>query len=314
MGEWNVLGELFSALQAHSPMLGRFWLLLMLIFRILILGTVASDLFEDEQQEFVCNTLQPGCKQTCYDAAFPISHYRFWVFHIVLISTPALVFLVYAVHHGNKREGAGEEEGGEKGGGPAGSAPGSQAPSLWLLYLINVAFRLVAEVAFLAGQWWLYDFKVEPQFSCTRFPCPHTVDCFPSRPMEKTIFLCFYFGVGVVSALTSVLELGRILFKRGCWCRRGKGAAVGGGYARQSHLTMEQEGRAGRHQNLPLFLQVIPDKTPSEQQQQQQRPFVGVQGLYGADPLSSEKGVQLKQASLGSRFHTVSEKLLSQIL
>ncbi|MBN3282276.1 CXD3 protein, partial [Polyodon spathula] len=241
MGEWSFLGELFHTLQAHSPMLGRFWLLLMLIFRILILGTVASDLFEDEQQEFVCNTLQPGCKQVCYDAAFPISHYRFWVFHIVLISTPALVFLVYAAHHGKNLEGAGEEEIGEeeKGGGAASRAPGSQARWLGLLYLINVAFRLLAEVGFLAGQWWLYDFRVKPLFICTRFPCPHTVDCFPSRPMEKTIFLCFYFGVGLVSALTSVLELGRILFKRGCW---GRGRGVGVGYATQNHLNIEHEG------------------------------------------------------------------------
>uniref|UniRef100_A0A8C6S8M1 Connexin N-terminal domain-containing protein n=1 Tax=Neogobius melanostomus TaxID=47308 RepID=A0A8C6S8M1_9GOBI len=94
MGEWGFLSGLFDSLQAHSPMLGRFWLLLMLVFRILILGTVASDLFDDEQEEFACNTLQPGCKQVCYDMAFPISQYRFWVFHIVLIATPSLLFLI----------------------------------------------------------------------------------------------------------------------------------------------------------------------------------------------------------------------------
>ncbi|CAN9508528.1 unnamed protein product [Ophioblennius macclurei] len=200
MGEWGFLGGLFDNLQAHSPMLGRFWLLLMLVFRILILGTVASDLFEDEQEEFACNTLQPGCKQVCYDMAFPISQYRFWVFHIVLIATPSLLFLMYATHHHNKR---------------SGRSASSQTSSQELredqhfkkLYIINVSFRLVAEVGFLVGQWWLYGFKVEAQFPCSRFPCPYTVDCFTSRPAEKTIFLCFYFGVGVLSALSSFAEL-----------------------------------------------------------------------------------------------------------
>ncbi|XP_071319021.1 gap junction delta-3 protein-like [Trachinotus anak] len=200
MGEWSFLGELFGNLQAHSPMLGRFWLLLMLVFRILILGTVASDLFSDEQEEFACNTLQPGCKQVCYDMAFPISQYRFWVFHIVLIATPSLVFLMYAMHHHNKRNSRPKVI-------QIGSQEYREARHLRRLYIVNVAFRIVAEVGFLVGQWFLYGFKVEAQFPCSRFPCPYTVDCFTSRPAEKTIFLCFYFIVGVIAAVSSCAEL-----------------------------------------------------------------------------------------------------------
>lgn len=199
MGEWGFLSGLFDNLQAHSPMLGRFWLLLMLVFRILILGTVASDLFEDEQEEFACNTLQPGCKQVCYDMAFPISQYRFWVFHIVLIATPSLVFLMYAMHHHNKRNSR------SKCSQLIGQ---SYAEELHLrrLYIINVAFRILAEVGFLVGQWLLYGFKVEARFPCSRFPCPYTVDCFTSRPAEKTVFLCFYFIVGLMAAISSSVE------------------------------------------------------------------------------------------------------------
>lgn len=200
MGEWGFLSGLFDALQAHSPMLGRFWLLLMLVFRMLILGTVASDLFEDEQEEFACNTLQPGCKQVCYDMAFPISLYRFWVFHIVLISTPSLLFLMYAMHHHNKRKGSSRFS-------QMSIQDDRDEFHLRKLYLVNVAFRMVAEVAVLVGQWWLYGFKVESQYPCSRFPCPYTVDCFTSRPAEKTVFLCFYFIVGVVSAISSFAEL-----------------------------------------------------------------------------------------------------------
>ncbi|XP_056222261.1 gap junction delta-3 protein-like [Seriola aureovittata] len=199
MGEWSFLGELFGNLQAHSPMLGRFWLLLMLVFRILILGTVASDLFDDEQEEFACNTLQPGCKQVCYDMAFPISQYRFWVFHIVLIATPSLVFLMYAMHHHNKRSLRSELS-------QISSQARREDRHLKRLYIVNVAFRIVAEIGFLVGQWLLYGFKVEAQFPCSRFPCPYIVDCFTSRPAEKTIFLCFYFAVGVISAISSLAE------------------------------------------------------------------------------------------------------------
>lgn len=210
MADWGFLSELFGSLQAHSPMLGRLWLLLMLVFRMLILGTVASDMFADEQEEFSCNTLQPGCKQVCYDHAFPISQYRFWVFHIVLISTPALVFLMYAMHHHKKHQVL-----------PQGSTTGVQEAKqdlhLKRLYLINVAFRMLSEVGFLIGQWKLYGFRVEAQFPCRRFPCPYTVDCFTSRPMEKTVFLLFYFVIGILSAISSLAEFVHIIFK---WFRK----------------------------------------------------------------------------------------------
>ncbi|XP_061613342.1 gap junction delta-3 protein-like [Phyllopteryx taeniolatus] len=208
MGEWSFLSGLFDHLQARSPMLGRFWLLLMLVFRILILGTVASDMFEDEQEEFVCNTLQPGCKQVCYDQAFPISQYRFWVFHIVLIATPSLLFIMYAMHHHNKRTSRSKVPQDYR-----------EIRQLRRLYIVHVAFRLFAEVGFLIAQWWLYGFKVEAQYPCDRFPCPYTVDCFTSRPAEKTVFLCFYFAVGILSAISSCIELLYSSVKWFC-CRR----------------------------------------------------------------------------------------------
>ncbi|KAM9462689.1 gap junction delta-3 protein-like [Clarias gariepinus] len=206
MTDWGFLSELFGSLQAHSPMLGRLWLLLMLIFRMLILGTVASDMFSDEQEEFSCNTLQPGCKQVCYDQAFPISQYRFWVFHIVLISTPALVFLMYAMHHNKKHQVPAKDS-------TISILQADQDLHIKRLYLVNVAFRTLSEVAFLIGQWKLYGFRVEAQFPCSHFPCPHTVDCFTSRPMEKTVFLLFYFAIGILSVVSSLAEFIHIIFK-----------------------------------------------------------------------------------------------------
>jgi len=52
----------------------------------------------DEQSDFVCNTKQPGCKNVCYDHAFPISHIRFWVLQIISVATPTLVYLGHVLH------------------------------------------------------------------------------------------------------------------------------------------------------------------------------------------------------------------------
>ncbi|XP_014814569.1 PREDICTED: gap junction delta-3 protein [Calidris pugnax] len=200
MGEWGFLSSLLDAVQEHSPMVGRFWLVVMLLFRILVLATVGSDVFEDEQEEFVCNTQQPGCKPVCYDAAFPISHYRFLVFHVVVLSAPAALFVIFAVHQAAK-----------PGGG--GGAPGQRARRLQPFYVGSVVARIAAELGFLLGQALLYGFRVQPLFVCRRRPCPHRVDCFVSRPTEKTVFIHFYFVVGLVSALLSLAELAHLLRK-----------------------------------------------------------------------------------------------------
>ncbi|KAM4623091.1 gap junction delta-3 protein isoform 1-T2 [Discoglossus pictus] len=220
MGEWSFLSSLLDAVQEHSPLVGRFWLVVMLIFRILILATVGSDMFEDEQEEFVCNTLQPGCRQVCYDRAFPISHYRFWVFHIVLLSAPAVLFVIYSMHQSAKMGRDVEEEEASRDGRQVNTRPklrpDQRGRHIRIFYLVNVIIRILAEIGFLVGQWLLYGFKVDPEYQCQREPCKHTVDCFVSRPTEKTIFLQFYFVVGVISTLLSLSELLHILIKGKC--------------------------------------------------------------------------------------------------
>ncbi|XP_059526920.1 gap junction delta-3 protein [Myotis daubentonii] len=217
MGEWAFLSSLLDAVQLQSPLVGRLWLVVMLIFRILVLATVGGAVFEDEQEEFVCNTLQPGCRQTCYDRAFPVSHYRFWLFHILLLSAPPVLFAIYSMHQASKEPGGAAADEGKPGarGPPEGGRPSCarRARRARRCYLLSVALRLGAELAFLAGQTLLYGFRVAPHFACAGPPCPHTVDCFVSRPTEKTVFVVFYFAVGLLSALLSVAELGHLLWK-----------------------------------------------------------------------------------------------------
>ncbi|XP_062893044.1 gap junction delta-3 protein-like [Mobula hypostoma] len=209
MGEWSFLSDWLDSIKSHAPMLGRIWLLLMMIFRVLVLATVGSDIFEDEQEEFACNTLQPGCKQVCYNKAFPISPFRFWVFHIVFLSVPSLLFVVYAVHQSSKDEEKQERVGLIQ----RREAPVKGVPRIQKCYIIHVILRLMAEVALVVCQYFLFGFIIEPQFLCTGFPCPHTVDCFVSRPMEKTVFVVFYFIVSILSAIISLVELAHIIKK-----------------------------------------------------------------------------------------------------
>lgn len=83
--------------------LPRILLTVVVIFRILIVAIVGETVYEDEQTMFMCNTLQPGCNQACYDKAFPISHIRYWVFQIILVCTPSLCFITYSVHQSAKQ-------------------------------------------------------------------------------------------------------------------------------------------------------------------------------------------------------------------
>ncbi|XP_039595406.1 gap junction delta-3 protein-like [Polypterus senegalus] len=195
MAEWNFLQELFRSLHNDMTALGRLWLLLPLVFRLLLVSTVTPSLFENEFAEFTCNTQMPGCREVCFNRATTISHYRFCVFHLVLLSTPVILFVTYAVTKSAVQHGAEKEK------------ETTQHSRRRLVYLLNVVVRLLVEVGFLVGQWYLYDFRVRSAYSCMAQPCPHNVDCFLARSYEKTAFLCFYFGVGVFSAVISFLEV-----------------------------------------------------------------------------------------------------------
>ncbi|XP_062391751.1 gap junction delta-2 protein-like [Sardina pilchardus] len=98
MGDWSILGRFLTEVQNHSTVIGKIWLTVLLIFRILLVALVGDAVYSDEQSKFTCNTLQPGCNNVCYDTFAPVSHLRFWVFQIVLVSTPSIFYIVYVLH------------------------------------------------------------------------------------------------------------------------------------------------------------------------------------------------------------------------
>ncbi|KAJ8246739.1 hypothetical protein GJAV_G00254840 [Gymnothorax javanicus] len=250
MGDWSFLGRLLENAQEHSTVIGKVWLTVLFIFRILILGAAAEDVWGDEQSDFTCNTQQPGCENVCYDQAFPISHIRFWVLQIIFVSTPTLVYLGHVLHIVRMEEKRKEREeemrkirprddeneplfkncGGRGGGRDSAVGGGSgrkERPpirdehgkirirgALLRTYVFNIIFKTLFEVGFILGQYFLYGFQLRPLYKCSRWPCPNTVDCFISRPTEKTIFIVFMLAVACVSLMLNLLEIYHLGWKK----------------------------------------------------------------------------------------------------
>ncbi|XP_025916607.1 gap junction alpha-10 protein [Apteryx rowi] len=237
MGDWNLLGSFLEEVHIHSTIVGKIWLTILFIFRMLVLGVAAEDVWDDEQSEFICNTEQPGCSNICYNKAFPISLIRYWVLQIIFVSSPSLVYMGHVLyrlralekerqkekaclraqledlepmpeeHRRVERELQKLEE----------QKKVNKAPlrgSLLLTYVLHILTRSVVEVGFMIGQYLLYGFHMSPLYKCTRPPCPNTVDCFVSRPTEKTIFMILMNSIAAVSLFLSILEIAHLGIKR----------------------------------------------------------------------------------------------------
>ncbi|CAO2591114.1 Gap junction alpha-3 protein [Lemmus lemmus] len=217
MGDWSFLGRLLENAQEHSTVIGKVWLTVLFIFRILVLGAAAEEVWGDEQSDFTCNTQQPGCENVCYDRAFPISHIRFWALQIIFVSTPTLIYLGHVLHivrmEEKKRER--EEEMLRRDNPQHGRGREVRiAGALLRTYVFNIIFKTLFEVGFIAGQYFLYGFQLQPLYRCDRWPCPNMVDCFISRPTEKTIFIIFMLAVACASLVLNMLEIYHLGWKK----------------------------------------------------------------------------------------------------
>ncbi|XP_004083828.1 gap junction Cx32.2 protein [Oryzias latipes] len=213
MGDWGFLSTLLEKVQSHSTVIGKIWMSVLFLFRIMVLGAGAESVWGDEQSGFVCNTLQPGCENVCYDWTFPISHIRFWVLQIIFVSTPTLLYLGHAMHIIQK-----EKKLRLKISTPGGPQPNKSPKytdetghvtikgNLLGSYLTQLIVKIIIEAAFIVGQYYLYGFIMVPMFPCSKKPCPFTVECYMSRPTEKTIFIIFMLVVACVSLLLNVIE------------------------------------------------------------------------------------------------------------
>ncbi|NXE71875.1 CXD2 protein, partial [Calcarius ornatus] len=187
-----------------------------------------------------------------------ISDFSLQVFQIILVCTPSLCFITYSVHQAAKQrerrcsflqplleprrpkanggpgaEGAPKEEP-EAGLGLAARAPQRSAKAkrqegISRFYVIQVVFRNALEIGFLGGQYFLYGFNVPAIFECDRYPCVKEVECYVSRPTEKSVFLVFMFAVSGVCVLLNLAELNHLGWRK-------VRAAVRGARARRKSL------------------------------------------------------------------------------
>lgn len=239
MGDWNFLGGILEEVHIHSTMVGKIWLTILFIFRMLVLGVAAEDVWNDEQSDFICNTEQPGCRNVCYDRAFPVSLIRYWVLQVIFVSSPSLVYMGHAIYQlralekerhckrvalrrelelaeptelGPAHRRRVERELRQLEQGKLNKAP-LRGPLL-RTYLAHVVTRSVVEVSFMTGQYLLYGPKLQALYKCEREPCPNVVDCFVSRPTEKSVFMVFMQGIAGTSLLLSLLEILHLAYKK----------------------------------------------------------------------------------------------------
>uniref|UniRef100_A0A673A2D0 Gap junction protein n=1 Tax=Sphaeramia orbicularis TaxID=375764 RepID=A0A673A2D0_9TELE len=263
---WSFLTRLLEEIHNHSTFVGKLWLTVLIVFRIVLTAVGGESIYYDEQSKFVCNSGQPGCENVCYDAFAPLSHVRFWVFQIILVAMPSLMYMGYAINkiarldeakgvsgsatvrtgggytHRKPRKicfgarqhrGIEETEEDQEDDPMIYEVPEIEPPKrprdplqptprpkirhdgrkrirdegLMRVYVLQLVTRTVLEAGFLAGQYLLYGFRVKPVFVCSFKPCPHSVDCFVSRPTEKTIFLRIMYGVTVLCLMLNVWEM-----------------------------------------------------------------------------------------------------------
>ncbi|KAK7158640.1 hypothetical protein R3I94_005088 [Phoxinus phoxinus] len=296
---WSFLTRLLEEIHNHSTFVGKVWLTVLIIFRIVLTAVGGESIYSDEQTKFTCNTKQPGCDNVCYDSFAPLSHVRFWVFQIIMISTPSVMYLGYAIHkiartsevewrksqiYQNRsrntqwRNGHHQEEvcgnidddeedtepmiyeedtldvqevkpETDKGKGldpiKHDGRRRIMQEGLMRMYVLQLLSRAIFEVGFLTGQYLLYGFRVNPSYVCNKIPCPHRVDCFVSRPTEKTIFLLIMYVVSCLCLLLNVCEmfhLGIGTFRDSLRKRRNQGQRPSYGYPYSRNISSSPPG------------------------------------------------------------------------
>ncbi|KAJ8352601.1 hypothetical protein SKAU_G00240770 [Synaphobranchus kaupii] len=221
---WAALYAQLGGVNKHSTSLGKIWLSVLFIFRIMILALAAESVWGDEQSDFTCNTQQPGCKNVCYDHFFPVSHIRLWCLQLIFVSTPALLV---AMHVAYRKRGTKRNIIRNKGKQVRDDLESlrnrrlSITGPLWWTYTSSLFFRLIFEGCFMYILYFIYNGYQMPRLvKCEQWPCPNKVDCFISRPTEKTVFTLFMVSSSAICMVLNVAELSYLIGKALARCYR----------------------------------------------------------------------------------------------
>ncbi|XP_048367797.1 gap junction delta-4 protein [Sphaerodactylus townsendi] len=225
MDSWDSLGFLILVLSYNVTIIGKVWLTVTILLRILVIFFAAYPLYQDEQQRFICNTLQPGCSNACYDMFAPVSHFRFWLIQTASVLLPYTLFCVYVFHNVARRlvkahslpyrrykeikatSGLKMSKKPSKGAAGSREANKMDIPDFSRAYTVQLLLRMLVEACFGSGHYYLFGFFVPRRFACYQFPCANYVECFVSRPTEKSVMVFFIWGLSGFSFLLSLVDL-----------------------------------------------------------------------------------------------------------
>ncbi|KAL7887632.1 hypothetical protein AOLI_G00053530 [Acnodon oligacanthus] len=224
MGRQSTSEAVFIALNYNITIVGKASLVLMVFLRMLVLFFAGYPLYQDEQDRFVCNTIQPGCANVCYDIFAPLSLFRFWLVQLTSICLPYIMFVVYVIHKVMSNLPADPE-----------ASEGMKLESLYKIYeeplhdaslskasmksevgrvrcftgayIFQLLLLILLEAGFGAAHYYLFGFHIPKRFMCQQTPCTIMVDCYISRPTEKTIMLNYMLGVAALSLLLNLFDL-----------------------------------------------------------------------------------------------------------
>ncbi|KAM6367643.1 gap junction beta-7 protein [Alca torda] len=207
---WGFLRDLLTGVNKYSTGIGRIWVAVVFIFRLLVYIAVAENIWKHELDEFECNVKQPGCENVCFDHFFPVSHIRLWALQLIMVSTPSLLVVFHVAYRENR-----EKHHNQKLYKSLGQIDGG----LLCTYLISLVLKAGFEIVFLFLFYKLYNgFKVPRLVKCDIRPCPNTVDCYISKPTEKMIFIYFLVATSGLCIVLNLSELSYLIFKYSIKC------------------------------------------------------------------------------------------------
>ncbi|CAM9909149.1 unnamed protein product [Bubo scandiacus] len=207
---WGFLHHLLNGMNKYSTGIGRIWVAVVFIFRLLVYIVAAENIWKYEHDEFECNIKQPGCENVCFDHFFPVSHIRLWALQLITVSTPSLLVVFHVAYRENR-----EKRHNQK----LYKSPGEIDGALLCTYLISLILKTGFEIVFLILFYKLYNgFKVPSLVKCDIRPCPSTVDCYISKPTEKMIFLYFLVVTSCLCIVLNLSELSYLIFKYSIKC------------------------------------------------------------------------------------------------
>lgn len=92
----SILQTFSLKVRKYSNSWGKVWWILNTIFRAFVTISIGNAIYSDEQNNFKCDTRQPGCTQVCFNRFSPINPIRFWSFQMLVLFIPTIFFYAYS--------------------------------------------------------------------------------------------------------------------------------------------------------------------------------------------------------------------------